>query len=77
LSIWPEVGAGEIVADAQRFLMLAQTFGYPDLPLPVVLAAFRLRFRPWGRGGLDGTDMALLTDLARRFGADGGAWRTE
>jgi N-acetylmuramoyl-L-alanine amidase len=32
---------------------------------PVVLAAFRLRFRPWAEGPLSEDDLALAADLAR------------
>ena len=35
------------------------------------LAAFRSRFRPAARGPLDGWDVALAKDLARRFPVDG------
>jgi len=45
--------------------------GYdPAQPDAVLLAAFRLRFRPWGRGPLDPTDCALAADLAQRFAVD-------
>ena len=67
LSVWPEPGlAGDFAADARRF-------GYPDVPPGPLLAAFRLRFRPWASGPLDEVDAALAADLARRFAVDAGA----
>jgi N-acetylmuramoyl-L-alanine amidase len=64
LSIWPQADAP---ADPAQFLSAARAFGYPDAPAGALLAAFRLRFRPWARGALDGWDAALACDLARRF----------
>jgi N-acetylmuramoyl-L-alanine amidase len=62
LSVWPQVGSpGEFYADARRF-------GYPDAGDDLVLSAFRLRFRPWAKGPLDGVDAGLMADLADRFG---------
>lgn len=68
LSVWPEVGdhVGDFVASAQEF-------GYPRMEGDTLLAAFRLRFRPWANGPLDNIDRALAADLARRFSVDGGA----
>ncbi len=64
LSVWPEAGTpGDFAADLRAF-------GYPDLPPETLLAAFRLRFRPWATGPLDDTDRALAADLARRFPVD-------
>lgn len=71
LSVWPDAGpvvTGDFSADLR-------CFGYPDLPVETLLAAFRLRFRPWARGPLDQTDQALAADLARRFPVDGGPLR--
>ncbi len=76
LSVWPG-RAGAAPVSAEGFRTLAQAFGYADLGLDLVLAAFRLRFRPWWSGPLDSTDMAMIADLAQRFGTDGGAWRAE
>lgn len=66
LSVWPGVVArakpGGFVAEARRF-------GYPDAAPEVLLAAFRLRFRPWAAGPVDAVDAGLAADLARRFPA--------
>lgn len=66
LSVWPEPAVpGDFAADARRF-------GYPDPGADLVLAAFRLRFRPWGEGPLDDTDRALMAGLAARWPVDRG-----
>ncbi len=65
LSVWPIADAPAAPAE---FIPAARAFGYPDAPAPALLAAFRLRFRPWARGAQDGWDAALACDLARRFG---------
>jgi N-acetylmuramoyl-L-alanine amidase len=67
LSVWPKPGGD---GDAP-FSLSAQRFGYPDTPPDTLLAAFRLRFRPWADGPEDATDRALADDLARRFPVDG------
>jgi len=57
LSVWPEMREpGDFRADLR-------SFGYPDAPTEVLLAAFRLRFRPWARGPLDDTDRSLAAGL--------------
>ena len=63
LAVWPEPGAraGDFWADLVAF-------GYPQAPERDLLAAFRLRFRPWGRGELSPEDAALAAGLARYFG---------
>lgn len=65
LSVWPqgtEPGRpGDFIADARRF-------GYPDASDDLVLAAFRLRFRPWAKGPVDAVDAGMIADLADRFG---------
>lgn len=61
--------------EAETFTALAMAFGYPEAPPEVLLTAFRLRFRPRHSGPLDAQDMALVADLAARFGQDGGSWR--
>lgn len=67
LSIWPEAG-GAATGD---FPSAARRFGYPPEPAAAdILAAFRLRFRPWARGPQDATDTALAADLARRYPVD-------
>ena len=70
LSVWPGAVAP---ADAAGFDAAALAFGYPaDVAPALRLAAFRLRFRPWASGPADGTDAALVQDLARRFGPSAG-----
>jgi N-acetylmuramoyl-L-alanine amidase len=66
LSVWPEWGD----ADPAGFHAFARAFGYPDVADDLLLAAFRLRFRPWARGPLDRTDAGMAADLARRFPVD-------
>ena len=69
-SVWPKVGAGEPCADlADAFQTSAHVFGYPKADLARLLHAFRLRFRPWAKGPLDSTDVALAADLANRYPA--------
>ncbi len=76
LSVWPDLAqSGDAQSgDAQPgdFRADLMAFGYPDLPVEVLLPAFRLRFRPWAIGPLDETDRALAADLARRFPIDAG-----
>ncbi len=67
LSVWPQAGAD---GDPARFTTDLRRFGYPEAAPDVLLHAFRLRFRPWARGPLDGTDAALAADLAARFPVD-------
>lgn len=63
LAVWPEPGgAGDFAADLAAF-------GYPDAPPELLLAAFRLRFRPWATGPIDQTDRNLAAGL-RRFAVD-------
>ena len=76
LAVAPEPGGRVPPVDAASFTAMATTFGYPEVPLAVLLPAVRLRLRPRHDGPLDAQDMALITDLALRFGADGGAWRS-
>ena len=60
LAVWPEPGEpGDFRADLTAF-------GYPDAPEPDLLAAFRLRFRPWGTGPVGEADAAAAAGL-RRF----------
>lgn len=70
LSVWPRAASP---ADPARFAADARRFGYPEAPPDRLLAAFRLRFRPWAAGPLDATDAALAADLATRFPVDGAA----
>lgn len=69
-SVWPEKGR-QIPPDEVAFARMARAFGYPaSAEQGDLLNAFRLRFRPWATGALDGTDMAQIADLARRFPVD-------
>lgn len=62
LSVWPEPAKpGDLVADLRAF-------GYPEAASEHLLAAFRLRFRPWAKGPLDDTDRALAAGLHRFAG---------
>lgn len=79
LAVWPQERAhGDIVppVDYKQFQHDARGFGYPDMPLDLLLATVRLRFRPRITGPLDATDMALMANLAARFGVDRGASST-
>lgn len=74
LSVWPD-GAAQMATppDASRFRALAARIGYdPAAPDAAVLAALRLRFRPWARGPLAAADMGVAADMARRFPVDRG-----
>jgi N-acetylmuramoyl-L-alanine amidase len=65
-SVWPGPD-GDPAAPFDRSLA---RFGYPPVAPALLLASFRLRFRPWATGPEDATDRRLADDLARRF-ADG------
>jgi N-acetylmuramoyl-L-alanine amidase len=68
-AIWP--GGGEAPVGGWR--RDARRLGYTaDAPDDVLLAAIRLRFRPWAGGAPDARDAGLLADLARRFPVDAG-----
>ncbi|MEJ6399505.1 N-acetylmuramoyl-L-alanine amidase [Yoonia sp. 208BN28-4] len=68
LAIWPDP---QDSAPPSDFRTLMQTVGYSaDVEDDVLLSALRLRFRPRKTGQLDETDMAIITDLARRFPVD-------
>ena len=69
LSVWPEIG-GPSGANATGFLTAAGQFGYANDDLQSCLDTMRLRFRPQVSGPLDGVDMAIMQDLARRFPVD-------
>ncbi len=67
-SIWP---APTDPLPADHFRQVMQAFGYTaDVPDETLLHALRLRFRPWATGPLDPADMAIITDLSRRFHVD-------
>jgi len=65
LSVWPCDAAKP--GQPQDFVAAACRFGYPPVDAQVLLAAFRLRFRPWAHGPVDAVDAGLAADLARRF----------
>lgn len=72
LSVWP--GPGTAPFDEAGFRAATTRFGYaPGWPTQAVLAALRLRFRPWATGPADARDMGLALDLAARFPIDRGA----
>ncbi len=71
LSVWPEGITQARRPDPDAFTSAAHRFGYaPDLPVDVILDAFRLRFRPWADGPLNASDVSLACDLAARFPVD-------
>ncbi len=83
LSVWPSLVAGAPSseegprgADDARFGAAMAAFGYTATDDPaLLLQSFRLRFRPGAKGPLDATDLAMITDLARRFPVDvNAAW---
>ena len=80
LAVWPDAADGQTppplpaqgdgaAPDPVTFLDDLRAFGYPEAPQEALLAAFRLRFRPWATGALDQTDLALAAGL-RRFSVD-------
>lgn len=75
LAVWPNRNPTSDQPLA-AFRTLAQRVGYTaDVDDTVLLAAFRLRFRPTATGPLDSHDIALLDDLAQRYPVDDtGAW---
>lgn len=66
LALWP----GPDLADPAHFRPAARRFGYPDVPDDTLLAAFRLRFRPWAEGPLTPEDAGAAQSLA--FAVDQG-----
>lgn len=71
-AVWPEPRAPR-PADVAAFRTAAARAGYaaPGGDWSPVLAAFRLRFRPWADGPLAPEDAALAADVAARFPVDG------
>ncbi len=68
VSVWPEAEQG---APLDQFPQMMARFGYTATDDPsLLLDCFRRRFRPYGIGRLDETDMAMITDLANRFPVD-------
>jgi len=71
LSIWPVATTGDDAPEPGRFAALMRRFGYTATnDVDLLLKTFRLRFRPRYNGPLDGTDMAMISDLAHRFPVD-------
>jgi N-acetylmuramoyl-L-alanine amidase len=67
-ALWPETGAGTRPADWNVFTTAAEAAGYggPDCDWPAVLAAVRLRLRPWDRSAFPtDADVVGLGALAR------------
>ena len=71
VSVWPDAAETATAFDLESFISALHRFGYPrDAPQAALLRAFRLRFRPWAAGPPDTVDLALASDLARRFPVD-------
>lgn len=68
LSVWPGE-KGDPGADLAGSL---RAFGYPEAPPQVLLAAFRLRFRPWASGPEEPGDRSMANALARQVPVRGG-----
>ena len=70
LSVWPSVGGSDAI-DAAGFARDLERIGYrrPDVDDvdAVMLAAFRLRFRPWASGALMADDCRIARDIAERY----------
>lgn len=65
LAVWPEA------AMPGDFMRNAAAFGYPvEHGEPVVLDAFRQRFRPDASGPIGPADLAMMAGLARHYPAD-------
>ena len=64
LAVWPRAGGDPAVPLADSL----DRIGYPPVEPGLRLAAFRLRFRPQGRGPEDATDRALASALAADLG---------
>lgn len=69
LAVWPETtsrsGNETTFIDSLRRLGMTS-----DCDAATLLLAFRLRYRPWGRGPLAAADIAIAADIARRFPVD-------
>ncbi len=65
-----EAGLGSAAPDWAAFARAAETIGYrapAEGGWPVVLEAFRARFRPSAHGPLAGEEVALAAEIARRY----------
>ena len=70
LAVWPHQGS-KPMADTGGFRADLLAFGYdPDLTDDILLATFRLHFRPWALGPVEAADIAAARDLAHRFPVD-------
>ena len=71
LSVWPVSQKLSQDVGTARFAAAMAAFGYTATNDPeLLLATFRLRFRPRHTGPLDATDLAMISDLAARFPVD-------
>jgi len=68
LSVWPVLT--EDRAAVATFAAYACAFGYPEAPEEVLLAAFRLRFRPSANGVCTPEDAVAAKNLALRYPVD-------
>ena len=70
LAVWPHQ-AGKPPAESGGFRADLLAFGYdPALTDDLLLAAFRLHFRPWATGPVSAQDETAARDLAHRFPVD-------
>jgi N-acetylmuramoyl-L-alanine amidase len=70
LSVWPKP-VSAVPFSETAFAAAMDAFGYRATDdLELMLQVLRLRFRPRYDGPPDATDMAIITDLARRFPVD-------
>lgn len=70
LSVWPD--RTDLASPSNLNLAFegaARRFGYPRADSATLLHAVRLRFRPWAKGPLDVTDVAIVAELAGRYPA--------
>ncbi|MEI4261852.1 N-acetylmuramoyl-L-alanine amidase [Roseovarius sp. D0-M9] len=74
LAVWPDAEPEpDGAASSEVFRRLASKVGYgAEFSDADVLAALRLRWRPWARGPLSARDISVLADIAARFGVDRG-----
>jgi N-acetylmuramoyl-L-alanine amidase len=64
LAVWPEADGADLPLGPSL-----KAIGYPEAAEHTLLAAFRLRFRPWAKGPETAADRRAAADLARRFGS--------
>ncbi len=73
LSVWP-TDLRPAPCDPAAFAAALSRIGYPEEVDPeTLLSAFRLRFRPWGRGALSAADVAQAQAAALLHVDPGGA----